>query len=661
MGADLSHEKVQDTPAGDGSPPQSTPRFKTAAARIRPKGPAVGIDLGTTYSCVAVCQRGKVDIIANNYGSRTTPSCVAFTDRERLVGEPAEMQVGLSPENTVFGVKRLIGRRYEDSLVQSDLSHWPFQVVDGGSGVIKVQVLYKGMEKSFYPEEISAMVLSKLKQVAEAHLGRPVTQAVITVPAYFSDAQRQATIDAGAIAGLQVLRVINEPSAAAIAYGLNDSSQRKRKRNILIFDLGGGTFDISVLTVQDGIFEVVATTGDTHLGGEDFDRRLVDHLTQEFKRKHKEDLSQSKKAKQRLKVACEKAKRTLSSNVTAIISIDSLYKGVDFHTTVTRANFEDLCSDLFQATLHHVERALEEAGIKKSQVDDIVLVGGSTRIPAIQRLLSQFFDGQDLCKAINPDEAVAHGAAIQAAILTGHRYQNLQNLLLLDMTPVSLGLETVGGVMDVVVKRNSPIPTKETRNFSTTEDNQNSLFLQVYEGERTLTKHNRLLGTITLNGLQPAQRCMPVIVVTFHIDYNNILTVSAMERCTGNHNQLTITDTRGRLDREEMERIVHEEEEYRAQEKAEQEKVEALNSLESSTLQLKRVAVEEKTLDDRAKRRVLEMCEETAAWMEGNQRAPKKEYEERKRELEDVCYSIITYFSMDGEKPSEEEGRKSKA
>lgn len=611
----------------------------------------MGIDLGTTYSCVAVCQKGKVDIIANDHSNRTMPSCVAFTDRERLVGEVAEVQLGLNPENTVFSAKRLIGRRFDDSVVQSGMTHWPFQVVGGSGEKVKVQVSYRGVERAFYPEEISAMVLYKLRQMAEDYLGHPVTQAVITVPAYFDDAQRQATIDAGAIAGFKVLRLINEPTAAAIAFGLNTSSQWKTKRNILVFDLGGGTFDVSILTAQDGIFEVMATAGDTHLGGEDFDKRLLDHLAQEFKRKHNADISQSKKALQRLKVACEKAKRTLSSNVTALVSIDALYNGMDFHTTVTRASFEDLCADLFQATLGHVERALEDAGMKKTQIHDILLVGGSTRIPMIQRLLSKFFDGQDLVKAINPDEAVAHGAAIQAAVLTGHRYQNLQNLLLLDVTPVSLGLETVGGVMDVVVKRNSPIPTRETRNFSTTEDNQNSLYLQVYEGERTLTKHNHLLGTLTLSGLQPAPRCVPVIVVTFVIDHNNILTIFATERNTGKTNQLIITDTRGRLDREEMERIIYEEQQQRAHEKAEQEKMEAFNSLESTTLQLKRAAAAEKHLDERAKRRVLEMCEETTAWMEGNQLAPKKEFEERKRELEDVGYSIIDHFSTDAEKP----------
>lgn len=644
MGADLSHGNADNL--CEGSATQTAPRLRTTPARTRPKGAAVGIDLGTTYSCVAVCQKGKVEIIANNYGNRITPSCVAFTDKERLVGEAAETQRGLSPKNTVFGTKRLIGRRYDDPAVQSAMTRWPFQVVGGGEKV-QVQVSYKGLEKAFYPEEISALVLSRLKQGAEAYLGRPVSQAVIAVPAYFNDAQRQATIDAAAIAGLKVLRLINEPSAAAIAYSLNASPHWKAKRNVLVFDLGGGTFDVSIVSVQDGVFEVMATTGDTQLGGEDFDQRLLDHLVLEFQKTHKEDLSQSHKALQRLKVACEKAKRALSSNVRATVSVDSLYKGVDFCNTITRAFFEDLCADLFQATMEHVTRVLEDSGIQKVQIHDVVLVGGSTRIPVIRNLLSKFFDGKKLSLSINPEEAVAYGAAVQAAILTGHRYQNLENLLLLDVTPISLGLETVGGVMDVVVKRNSPIPTKETRHFSTTEDNQTSLFLQVYEGERTLTKHNRLLGTVSLSGLQPAPRCVPVIVVTFAIDHDNILTVSAMERHSGNSRQLVITDTRGRLDREEMERILKEEGESREEEKAEQEKLEALNSLESSTFQLKRAAEQRKSLDDRAKRRVLEMCEETTLWLEENRLAPKKEYEEKKRELEDVCHSIITHFSRE--------------
>ncbi|XP_015743709.2 heat shock 70 kDa protein 1-like [Python bivittatus] len=644
MGADLSHADHSPSPDSRLLTPST---LRPATARTRPKGPAVGIDLGTTNSCVAVCQRGRVEILANDHNGRTTPSCVAFTSRERLVGEPAELQASLNPENTICGVKRLMGRRYDDPLVQLDLKNRPYHVVEAGNGKAKVQVSHGGVEKVLYPEEISAMVLYKLKRVAEACLGRPVTQAVITVPAYFGDAQRQATMDAGAIAGLNVLSLVSEPTAAAVAYGLRETRQCKGRRNILIFDLGGGTFDVSILTAQDGIFEVVATVGDSHLGGEDFDQRLASHLAQEFTNKYHEDPTESRKAMQRLKVACRKAKHTLSSNMTATVSIDSLYKGIDFHTTVTRAFFEDLCCDLFHATMLQVEQVLEEAGVKKSQVHEIGLVGGSTHIPRIQRLLSKFFDGQRLCKAISPEEVVAHGAAIQAAVLTGHRYQNLQNLLLLDVTPVSLGLETVGGVMDVVVKRNSPIPTTESRNFSTTEDNQSSLFLQIYEGERKLTKHNRLLGTITLSGLQPAPRCVPIIAVTFQIDHNNILTVSATERNTDNKKQLTVLDTRGRLDREEMERILQEEEECRAQDKLEEEKLEALNALETSTLQLKRAAAE-KSLDDRAKRRVLEMCEETAAWVEDNQLAPKKAYEERRKELEEVCCTIITRASQPG-------------
>ncbi|XP_048369462.1 heat shock 70 kDa protein 1A-like [Sphaerodactylus townsendi] len=646
MGADISHgnaENLCDDPVR-----QPVPKLRARPARTWPKGPAVGIDLGTTSSCVAVCQKGKVDIIANNYGNRTTPSCVAFTDQERLVGEPAETQRGLNPENTIFGAKRLIGRQHNDPEVQSAMNRWPFQVA-GSEGKARVQVSYRGTEKAFYPEEICAMLLSRLKLVAEKYLGRPVTRAVITVPACFNDAQCQATIDAAAIAGLQVLHLIHEPSAAAIAYSLNVGPCWNAERNILVFDLGGGTLDVSVLAVQDGVFKVMATAGDAQLGGEDFDQRLLDHLVQEFQKKHNEDISQSHKAVQRLKGACEIAKRVLSSNVRATVSVDSLYKGVDFCTTITRACFEDLCADLFQATVEHVKRVLEDTRITKAQIHDVILVGGSTRIPMIQKLLTKFFDGKPLSKSINPEEAVAQGAAIQAAILTGHKYENLQNLLLLDVTPISLGLETKGGVMDVVVKRNSPIPIKETRRFSTTVDNQTCLFLKVYEGEQPLTKHNRLLGTLALNGLQPAPRCVPVVAVTFAVDCNNILTVSATERSHGNSRQLVIVDTRGRLDREEVELLLREEEEYRQREKAEQEKMEAVNSLEASTFHLKRVAAQRKSLDSRAKRRVLEMCEETASWLEENRQAPKKDYEARKRELEGACCSIISHFSKEEE------------
>uniref|UniRef100_K7FSS4 Heat shock 70 kDa protein 1B-like n=1 Tax=Pelodiscus sinensis TaxID=13735 RepID=K7FSS4_PELSI len=592
-------------------------------------------------------RQGKGEIIANDHGHRTTPSYVAFTDTERLVGDPAKSQVALNPQNTVFDAKRLLGRTFEDPLVQLDMRHWPFRVVSD-HGKLKVQVSFQGKERTFYPEEISAMVLAKMKQTAEAYLGCPVTQAVITVPAYFNDSQRQATIDAGTIAGLHVLKILNEPTAAAIAYGLEASREGGGNRNILVFDLGGGTFDVSILRVDDGIFEVKATAGDTHLGGEDFDNQLVDHLVREFRRKHKEDLSQDKKAMQRLRAACERAKRTLSSGTAAALSIDSLYKGVDFHTTVTRARFEDLCADLFQATLKPLGKALRDANVSKEQIHDIVLVGGSTRIPKVQTLLQEFFSGRELSKNINPDEAVAYGAAVQAAILTGNRSQGLQNMLLLDVTPLSLGIDTVGGVMATVVKRNSPVPTKETMEFTTAEDDQDTVVFEVYEGERPMSKNNHLLGTFMLSGLPPSRRGEPIIEVSFSIDANNILTVSARDTDTGNTSQLTITDTRGRLEREEVERMVREAEEHRAQDGAQQEKIEAMNSLEACTLHLKRAAEGVRALDVQAKKRVSEMCEETTSWLEGNPLAEKEEYEERRRELEEVWDSVFSNLSQRG-------------